>query len=104
MLKPIKLYEREQVPREYLYYSFLVGVDSDARKWKYDNVRLPAKDWIHALRMYRLLINNNPKYNTITFDFSMSPVLVQKVVEFELKKTKHTQWDFKYKQMITPTF
>jgi hypothetical protein len=100
----MKLHKVQQVPRDYFYYSFLVSLESDARLWKYDDVRICAKDYKHALRLYRVLCYDNPKLSKITFDFSSSPVYVRKVIEFQIKRYKHSQWHFKYIRSITPTF
>jgi len=96
----LKLHARKEVTRRFLYYSFLTGIEKDAQNWSYDNVRLPALNWQHALKLYIVL---NEKTNKTKFDLSHTPVYVQKVIEFEHIKMSHTQWHFKFLKAYTPT-
>lgn len=92
------------VPRSYYYYSFIVGLSETPTRWTLDDVRLPATDYKHALRLYQVLNDYNPRRNKITYNFSKAPHRVQKVVELEkYKEPSKTVWQFKAIREITIT-
>jgi hypothetical protein len=93
------------IKRDYKYYSFIVGLSDDPTLWTLDDVRLPATDFKHALRLYRLLVHHEPRRVKVTYDFSTSPSRVKKVVELEkYKEPSKIIWQFKAIREITVTF
>ena len=96
------LIKRRRVVREYKYYSFLLGLNSSsAIDWTLDDVRLPALNVKHALRMYHVLSSPPKRTNKITFDFSEPPPRVRKVIEFEkYKQPNFLHFQFKKVQEI----
>lgn len=98
-----KLTKYKRQKREYKYYSFLNGLPNDpATLWTLDDVRLPAENMKHALRVYRILTQSKLRSLKTTFDFKYPPPYVRRVVEFEkVKEHGLTVWQFKHIQDFT---
>lgn len=82
----------------YKYYSFLNGLNDGMPDCMFilDDVKLPALDVKHALRMYEILKYPKMKTKKPVFNFTQPPVYVRRVIEYELVKTRgHTIWQFK---------
>ena len=95
-----KLTKLTRRTNNYKYYSFLNGFAfEDATKWVLDDVRLPAHNVKHALRLYRVLEQSKLRYVNVTYNFKFPPQSVRRVLEFEkVKEHGLTIWQFKFIQ------
>jgi hypothetical protein len=98
-----KLTNYKRRENRYKYYSFLNGLPTDhATKWVLDDVRLPAENVKHALRVYRVLTQSKLRFLKVTYDFKYPPSIVRRVLEFErVKENGLTVWQFKLIQDFT---
>ena len=91
-----------RVKNEFKYYSFLLGLPNDPpQKWTFDDIRLPATNEKHALRVYRILTHPKLRYNKIEYDFKMPLHNIRKVVEFDKTEIQYTVWQFRFIQETT---
>ncbi len=64
--------------------------------WTLDDVRLPANDVKHALRLYAVLNSKVNRNKVITYDFSEPPPRVRGVVEYEkFRQPNFLHWQFR---------
>jgi hypothetical protein len=98
-----KLTKYTRRKRDLKYYSFLTGLATDpATKWTFDDVRLPAENSKHALRLYRVLLQSKLRYVKVTYDFKYPPNVVRRIIEFEkVKEHGLTVWQFKHVDSFT---